>query len=111
FTLSGLKGNVDLDLLGDLNGDGHIDDGEIIAHNNNAGAAAQAISTGITKPGALLVHVHRTSGQSDYVLTAGLSSTDTAGSSPAAAKPIGSLPTSITTGEFIGAIDPDDFFS
>ena len=111
FKLSNISGgNVNLDLIRDANHNGNVDADEVLRHNNNVGGATVTISEFIDQPGPLFIHVHRTSGSTDYTLNITNTSLDTAGNTPGAARNLGALTTTLLVNEFLGGIDPDDFY-
>src|SRR5262249_52879548 len=102
-------GQVITQLIRDANGNGAVDSGEVIATtvSPGVGISPAPIGTVLTVPGNYFYHVLRFTGQATYVASLQAVPLDSAGNTMPTARVL-STP---TVTEFVGAIDPDDFFS
>jgi Calpain family cysteine protease len=68
LTLTGLNADVDVDLIRDINGNGAVDAGEIIASSRRGGSSDESIHLDGTAYGSYFVRVQQYSGSSNYTL-------------------------------------------
>lgn len=111
-TISNLTGDANLELFLDANGNRRVDDDNVLASSRNTGTSNDTILTTLDQPGTYYLHVFRASGNASYSLSMSAVSQDTAGNTPDLARILGNLTTStpLSANEFVGPIDPDDFF-
>jgi hypothetical protein len=110
-SLSG-GGTMGLELVLDRNLNGLIDSGEIMAARTSAApnTAPSPIAVTLVNPGTYYLVAFRLSGQVSYSFNFALPTLDTAGNTPATARDLGPLANSLSAGDFVGRIDPEDFF-
>jgi hypothetical protein len=114
LSLDRLSADADLELIQDENGNGVVDDGEVIDFSATEGSSSESINTRGLEAGSYFVRVLQFSGDTDYNLN--LSATpsvippDGAGNTLSAARDIGPLSISQTFNDFVGAVDRDDLY-
>ncbi|MDD1433189.1 VWD domain-containing protein, partial [Dolichospermum sp. ST_sed6] len=108
------QGDLTVTLGKDINNDGVIDFDETIAISDAEGNESEAININGLADGTYYVWLSRNSGNTDYNLN--LSATpsvippDQAGSTPSTAFDIGSLSVASNFNDFVGNVDPEDFY-
>ncbi len=108
------QGDLTVTLGKDINNDGVIDFDETIAISDAEGNEPEAININGLADGTYYVWLSRNSGNTDYNLN--LSATpsvippDQAGSTPSTAFDIGSLSVASNFNDFVGNVDPEDFY-
>lgn len=108
------QGDLTVVLGQDINNDGVIDFDETIAISDAEGNEPEAININGLADGTYYVWLSRNSGNTDYNLN--LSATpsvippDQAGSTPSTAFDIGSLSVASNFNDFVGNVDPEDFY-
>lgn len=118
ITLNGLSADADLFLIQDRNGNGILDEdaesSEVISFSNAEGVTQEQISQ-LLQPGSYFVAVEQFEGETNYNLN--LSATpftpppDTAGNTLSTARNLGPIGDAQTVSEFVGNVDPDDFYA
>ena len=113
--VDGLDGDVDLQLIQDLNGNGEVDDDEVLTTSDEFGTTPDSFDV-LLNSGSYFVRVNSFGSGSNYNLT--LSATpgvvvppDNAGNSLATANNIGPLVGTASFSDFSGAIDTSDIYS
>lgn len=86
--LSGLTSNADLELIRDRNGNGVVDETDILAKSTLPGLSPDSIVNHATGAGVFFIRVNRMDGNTNYHLRLGA---DQAGNTPATARNIGNL--------------------
>lgn len=115
LTLEGLSADADVFLIADANGNGEIDDGDILDFSNEGSTTPEAIRD-VLPEGTYFVLVEQFSGNTDYTLnlTAGAMANvppDNAGNSLESARDIGTLTQGVQTfSDFVGAADLSDIY-
>ena len=108
------QGDLTVVMGQDINNDGVIDFDETIAISDAEGNEPEAININGLADGTYYVWLSRNSGNTDYNLN--LSATpsvippDQAGSTPSTAFDIGSLSVASNFNDFVGNVDPEDFY-
>lgn len=106
-SLTNLTANADLALVRDANHNGRVDSGELLAQSAHPGTAGESI----VKPlpaGTYLVGVFAAAGaKTSYRLSL---TADYAGNTLGTARNVGTLASSATVRDFVGASDPADFY-
>jgi hypothetical protein len=113
LVLDNLTADADLQLIQDANNNGTVDTGEILG-SSTAGGISQELLTRELPQGTYLMNVSQFRGNSNYNLTLFTEpltfTPDTAGNSLPAARNAGQLVTTINFSEFVGDLDPNDFY-
>lgn len=115
LSLDGLSDDADVQLIEDLNGNGIDETDEVIAASEVVGSASEAIDFRALPAGAYFVRVFPFNGDTLYNLS--LSATpipdipdDGAGNTLSQARDIGTLTTTQSFSDVVGAVDTDDFY-
>lgn len=112
--LDNLSADADLYVIQDSNGNGTVEDEEVLAASELAGNTSEQIADLALNAGNYFVRVQQFEGDTTYDLS--LSATpadippDNAGNSPDKARDIGILSTTQTFSDFVGNVDTDDFY-
>lgn len=115
--LTGLTGNADVQLFLDEHDNQSVEDDDPLASSSNTGTINDLIVRTLDTPGTYYLRVFRpgagTTGSANYTLTMTAVSTDTAGNDLLAARVLRDLTTTtpLSASDFVGRIDPDDFYS
>ncbi len=108
--LTDLSADVDVQVMQDLNNNGRVDAGEVIAASMRGGTSAEAIS-GSLDAGTYLIQVSPYSlGANPYTLTVTAIPEDGAGNSLADARNVCVLVGDRVFNDFVGTVDRDDFY-
>lgn len=111
---TGVPQVIGMELIRDDNLDQQIDASEILASTSArsgfTGTAPGQIDTFLDVPGTYYLRIQRLVGNVPYNLTLAAISQDTAGNTLGTATDLGQLSDPISTSEFVGRIDRDDFF-
>lgn len=109
--LDGLSDDIDVEVIIDPNGDG---EGQVLFNSLTPGTAAEQISETGLPPGVYYVRVFKQGGDSTFNLALSVPPlpvpTDNAGNTPATAADLGFLAGSVSRNDFVGEVDPDDFY-
>jgi trimeric autotransporter adhesin len=106
--LNGLSADADIQLIRDFNTNGIVDSSDVLAESSRAGSASEAIFNNLSA-GTYFVRVLQYSGNTNYSLTL-TPLVDRAGSTLGTAANLGTLSSSRTVNDVIGAIDPSDIY-
>jgi pimeloyl-ACP methyl ester carboxylesterase len=112
--LDGLSADADVQLIQDINGNGVVDEGEVLNSSTASSNTPETITINALTAGEYFVRVYQYSGNTNYELS--LSATpppippDSAGNTLTEAQVLGSLSGSQTFGDFIGNPDPNDYY-
>ena len=113
LNLSGLSADADLQLIQDVNGNGAIDSGEILASSTQGSTLPENLIRDLTA-GTYFIHVFPFSGSTNYTLTASATPNnapaDNAGNTLATARNIGILNSLQTFSDYVGSADANDFY-
>lgn len=113
LNLSGLSNNADVRLIQDLNNNQILDSSEIVAASSNWGAAPEILNQNL-QAGTYFIQVYQSLGDTNYNLTLWASPTapptDNAGNTLATARDLGILSSPQTMLDYVGALDPNDFY-
>jgi len=104
--LLGMQSNADLFLVKDFNYNQSIDAGEVLATSTNPGTQSDSIFKSLAG-GTYYIGVASRGGNTSYTLAL---SADYAGNTLATARNMGTLAGSVSAGDFIGQIDPNDYY-
>jgi hypothetical protein len=111
---SGVPQVIGMELIRDDNLDQQIDGSEVLAsasaRSGFTGTESGQIDTVLVLPGTYYLRIQRLVGKVPYNLTLAAVSQDTVGNTLGTAANLGDLAQPISTSEFVGRIDPDDFF-
>ncbi|MBH8572454.1 DUF11 domain-containing protein [Nostocaceae cyanobacterium CENA369] len=112
--LDGLSGDVDVELFQDFSEDGIRQNGEVIASSTKSGNESETINLPNLDEGIYYLRVFQKSGDTNYNLTLTVPPLpvppDNAGNTPNNAQDLGILSGSLTRTDFIGKVDPDDYY-
>ncbi len=113
LVLDSLTADADLNLIQDANNNGTVDAGEILGSSTASGISQEQINRELPQ-GTYIINVSQFRGNSNYnftLFTEPLATTpDTAGNSLSAARNSGRLVTTTNFNEFVGDLDPNDFY-
>lgn len=104
--LLGMQSNADLFLIKDFNYNGNVDAGEVLATSTNPGTQSDSIFKSLAA-GTYYIGVASRGGNTNYTLAL---SADYAGNTLGAARNMGTIAGSVSAGDFIGQIDPNDYY-
>jgi uncharacterized repeat protein (TIGR01451 family) len=108
------QGDVSAAIGQDANGNGVLDLDEVMAFSDEEGNGDESLTLSRLAIGSYLVRVLLGSGNSSYQLevsaTASVIPDDQAGDTPAAATDLGALSAAVNRTDFVGGIDPTDFY-
>jgi uncharacterized repeat protein (TIGR01451 family) len=108
------NGDLFAELGQDKNNDGILDFDEVIASSDEEGDTSEKISVTGLAAGEYMLHLGRYSGNTNYDLKLSAPPanipTDNAGNSSSTAFDIGSLNTVANLSDFVGNVDPEDFY-
>lgn len=113
-SIDNLSADADLYVIQDSNGNGAVEDEEVLAASELAGNTSEQIADLALNAGNYFVRVQQFEGDTTYDLS--LSATpadippDNAGNSPDKARDIGILSSTQTFSDFVGNVDTDDFY-
>ncbi|MEX0267734.1 S8 family serine peptidase [Leptolyngbyaceae cyanobacterium UHCC 1019] len=108
--LSQLSSDVDLRIIQDVNNNGIVDAGEAIASSIRSGTLPENLS-GQLNAGTYFIQVYPFSNAAtSYQITITASPQDGAGNSTATARDVGTLVGDRSFNDFVGIVDPNDFY-
>ncbi|WP_138505531.1 Ig-like domain-containing protein [Nostoc sp. PA-18-2419] len=112
--LNGLSADVDVELIQDFNGDNIRQDYEVVASSEEIGNSDETINLTDLSQNVYYVRVFQKSGDTNYNLSLSVPPLpvppDNAGNTPSNAQDLGILSSSLTRTDFIGEVDPDDYY-
>ncbi|MCA2683274.1 MAG: pre-peptidase C-terminal domain-containing protein [Microcystis sp. M038S2] len=112
--LNGLSADVDVELIQDFNGDNIRQDYEVVASSEEIGNSNETIELTDLSPNVYYVRVFQKSGDTNYNLTLTVPPLpvppDNAGNTLSNAQNLGTLSANLTRTDFIGEVDPDDYY-
>jgi uncharacterized repeat protein (TIGR01451 family) len=112
--LNGLSADIDVELIQDFNEDNIRQDYEVVASSEEIGNSNETIELTDLSPNVYYVRVFQKSGDTNYNLTLTVPPlpvpSDNAGNTPSNAQDLGTLSGNLTRTDFIGEVDPNDYY-
>lgn len=112
--INGLSADVDVELIQDFNGDSIRQDYEVVASSEEIGNSNETIALTDLSPNVYYVRVFQKSGDTNYNLSLTVPPLpvppDNAGNTSNNAQDLGTLSGSLARTDFIGEVDPDDYY-